>query len=127
MKIGDVVRFLNDIGGGTITRIEGKTAYVTDSDGFETPVLLTQCVAIPTQKKSDQSAKSAKSDQSDLSDLSDWSEKSPRPEKAPARPRQKAAGFNVCLLFEPLEIKRLSVSPFDFYLVNDSNYSLHYA
>ncbi|MBD5282827.1 MAG: DUF2027 domain-containing protein [Bacteroides sp.] len=130
MKIGDVVRFLNDIGGGTITRIEGKTAYVTDSDGFETPVPLTQCVAIPTPKNSDQSTKSAKSDLSDLSDLSDWSEKSarsPRPEKAPARPRQKAAGFNVCLLFEPQKIKRLSVSPFDFYLVNDSNYSLHYA
>lgn len=38
-KIGDTVRFLNTTGGGKITKIEGKMAYV-DEDGFETPVLL---------------------------------------------------------------------------------------
>ena len=48
MKIGDTVRFLNDIGGGKVTRIEGKTAYVVDADGFETPVLQTQCVVVPS-------------------------------------------------------------------------------
>lgn len=117
MKVGDVVRFLNDIGGGTISRIEGKTAYVTDTDGFETPVLLTQCVVVPTASKTE---------------VTETTQKAAKAEKTvkasqPETPRPKSAGFNVCLLFEPQEIKRLSISPFDFYLVNDSNYSLHYA
>ena len=37
-KIGDTVRFLNTTGGGKITKIEGRIAYV-EEDGFETPVL----------------------------------------------------------------------------------------
>ncbi|MDE6534396.1 MAG: DUF2027 domain-containing protein [Muribaculaceae bacterium] len=117
MKVGNVVRFLNDIGGGTISRIEGKTAYVVDSDGFETPVLLTQCVVVPSAANSGKQEKSEKIIRSDY----------PVKAEMPAAPRPKASGFNVCLLFEPQEIKRLSISPFDFYLVNDSNYSLHYA
>lgn len=117
MKPGDVVRFLNDVGGGTIARIEGKTAYVVDSDGFETPVLLTQCVVVPSAAPAAEKAPEKEAP------------KAERVEKAakPAAPRPKASGFNVCLLFEPQEIKRLSISPFDFYLVNDSNFSLHYA
>ncbi|MDE6694157.1 MAG: DUF2027 domain-containing protein, partial [Muribaculaceae bacterium] len=44
-KTGDLVRYLNSVGGGTITRIEGNIAYV-DEDGFETPVLLKECVVV---------------------------------------------------------------------------------
>ena len=29
-KIGDLVRFLNSVGGGRVTRIEGRIAYVDD-------------------------------------------------------------------------------------------------
>ena len=44
-KIGDTVRFLNSVGGGKIVRIDGNIAYV-DEDGFETPVLLRECVVV---------------------------------------------------------------------------------
>ncbi len=44
-KIGDTVRFLNSVGGGKIVRIDGQMAYV-DEDGFETPVLLRECVVV---------------------------------------------------------------------------------
>ena len=44
-KIGDTVRYLNSVGGGTIVRIDGNMAYV-DEDGFETPVLLRECVVV---------------------------------------------------------------------------------
>lgn len=115
MKPGDTVRFLNDVGGGKVARIEGKTAYVVDSDGFETPVLLTQCVVVPSAEP-DAAEKPAKA--------------APLPAatkpKPAAAPRQQAPGFNVSLLFEPQDIKRLSATKFDIYLVNDTNYSLHY-
>ena len=44
-KIGDTVRFLNSVGGGKVVKIEGNIAYV-DEDGFETPVLLRECVVV---------------------------------------------------------------------------------
>jgi hypothetical protein len=42
LKKGDKVKFLNDVGGGVITRIENKLAYVRNMDGFEVPVTLSQ-------------------------------------------------------------------------------------
>lgn len=46
VKIGDTVRFLNSVGGGRVTRIEANMAFVTDEDGFDTPVLLKECVVV---------------------------------------------------------------------------------
>ena len=46
MKVGDIVRYLNATGGGKVTRIEGKLAYVEEEDGFETPVLVKECVVV---------------------------------------------------------------------------------
>ena len=44
-QVGDTVRYLNSVGGGVIVRIDGNMAYV-DDDGFETPVLLRECVVV---------------------------------------------------------------------------------
>ncbi len=46
MKIGDRVRFMDVTGGGVITRIEGRLAFVEDEDGFEIPVLLSELVLV---------------------------------------------------------------------------------
>ncbi|MDR0688096.1 MAG: DUF2027 domain-containing protein [Prevotellaceae bacterium] len=46
MKIGDKVRFLNDVGGGTVLRIEGKTVVITDDDGFEIPTPIASVVVV---------------------------------------------------------------------------------
>ena len=35
VKVNDIVRFLNDVGGGRVSRIVDKTVYVEDEDGFE--------------------------------------------------------------------------------------------
>lgn len=50
-QVGDIVRYLNSTGGGKIVKIDGNLAYV-DEDGFETPVLLKECVVVtPAQPK----------------------------------------------------------------------------
>ena len=46
VKINDIVRFLNDVGGGRVTRIEGKTVYVEDEDGFERPAFEKELVVV---------------------------------------------------------------------------------
>ncbi len=45
--IGDKVRFLNDVGGGTVTKIINKTTVaVQTDDGFEIPALDSELVII---------------------------------------------------------------------------------
>ena len=46
MKVGDIVRYLNAVGGGKVTKIDDKIAYVEEPDGFETPVLIRECVVV---------------------------------------------------------------------------------
>lgn len=44
-KLGDRVKFLNDVGGGTVTKIVGKNmVHVENEDGFEIPVLLSEII-----------------------------------------------------------------------------------
>jgi len=44
-KLGDRVKFLNDVGGGTVTKIIGKNmVHVENEDGFEIPVLLSEII-----------------------------------------------------------------------------------
>ena len=56
-KTGDTVRFLNDIGGGVIVRIKDNMAYVADEDGFETPMLLRECVVVAQSAPAEKTAK----------------------------------------------------------------------
>ncbi len=48
IKTGDHVRFLNSVGGGTVTRVDEKKGlvYVEDEDGFEIPATIRECVVI---------------------------------------------------------------------------------
>ena len=49
MKIGDNVRFLNEVGGGIIKGFQGKDiVLVEDSDGFDVPVTKREVVVIDT-------------------------------------------------------------------------------
>lgn len=47
VKIGDRVRFLNDVGGGIVTEINSnREVIVEQEDGFGFPVLISECVVI---------------------------------------------------------------------------------
>ncbi len=48
-KAGDKVKFLNDVGGGTITKVVKEQAYVMIDDGFDIPVPLSQIVKIGSE------------------------------------------------------------------------------
>lgn len=117
-QVGDIVRYLNSVGGGKIVRINGNMAYV-DEDGFETPVLLKECVVVtPSQPK-------AKSESKFVAP--------PTVVPAPAQKQEETveetpAGekLNIVLAYEPEEIKHLNTTEYDAYLVNDSNYYLYF-
>jgi hypothetical protein len=56
VRPGDKVRFLNDEGGGIITRVVGSTVYVEDEDGFEIPTLSSDVVVVEQQAVQKQQA-----------------------------------------------------------------------
>lgn len=45
-KVGDKVRFLNEVGGGKVTRVDKNTVYVLSDDGFETPVMRSEVIVV---------------------------------------------------------------------------------
>ena len=44
------MRFLNAVGGGIVRKIDRDMAYVEEPDGFETPVLIRECVVVEPAK-----------------------------------------------------------------------------
>ncbi len=147
VKIGDKVRFLNDVGGGTITGFQGKDiVLVADEDGFEIPTLVTEVVAVETNdyniakvvdgkkkgknnedKPTPTSVKNALAvnddeEEEEEADIADQE----LTYKPMAQERRGANELNLCLAFVPKRVKEISHTPFEVYLVNDCNYYIHY-
>ena len=124
MKIGDKVRFLSEVGGGIVKGFQGKDiVLVEDADGFDIPMPMRECVVIDTD------------------DYNMKRKAAPAPSKAegPAKPmkpempavqrqpeRRGGDMLNVMLAFVPEDVKAISSTSFEAYLVNDSNYYLYY-
>ncbi len=133
VKLGDIVRFLNSVGGGRVTKIKDNLAYVEDEDGFETPVLLRECVVVGSA-----TAKPAVPPQEHTA-VAPRVHKDPLPQTAAEvrhtiaeeeiQPIETPEGekINLTLAYEPADIKNLSSTTFDTYLVNDSNYYLYFS
>lgn len=126
MKIGDKVRFLNEVGEGVVAGFRDKnTVLVRDDIGFEIPMLLKDVVVIEepskqTAPKTNPLAKAAVEPEKEL-------EPCDRPVTFRAKPQEKAGGdrLNIYLAFVPVEEKEQTMDPlFEAYIVNDSNYFL---
>lgn len=123
-KIGDQVRYLNAVGGGRIVRIDGQVAYV-DEDGFETPVLLRECVVVAAAGDEKLTPKIAVDD-SDI-EIRPSSKTNNSVKEMPEHNETPGGDLlNIVLAYEPRDLRHLSVSDFDAVLVNDSNYYLYY-
>lgn len=124
IKVGDKVRFLSEVGGGTVTGFVNKdTVKVEDADGFEVPMPARECVVIVTD---DYNIKRKTSDKPQTNNKSEE-----RKVSAPqfiARPVETREGevLNVFLAYVPMDTKAISTTPFEAYLINDSNYYIYY-
>lgn len=116
VKPGDTVRYLNSVGGGRVVRIADGIAYV-DEDGFETPVLVNECVVITSAPK--QASPGAPAVRPHLT-----KDTTPEPTRLPVVETKTGDKLNVILGFEASDLKALSSATFDAYIVNDSNYYL---
>lgn len=139
-KTGDRVRFLNATGGGVITRIEGKTVYVEDEDGFESPFLLKDVVVVlPAGHEAAVKGSKIMFDQKAFDEgkkesVSKEVTKESKPSEeltatsVPEVFEETSHGDTPTLIlaFEPENLKRLSDTRFTGVLVNDSNYYIDF-
>jgi hypothetical protein len=118
LKIGDKVRFMDSVGGGTITAFKGKdTVIVLEADGFETPALKRQCVLVETAPKPEAPKPTV------IAPVV-VSAKETKP-AATKQPETRAGEIlNVSLAFLPAEGHSFQESIFECYLINESNYTL---
>ncbi len=128
------MRFLFETGGGIVKGFQGKDiVLVEDENGFSIPMLIRECVVIDTNEynfekktvapKKEEPKKPVKTTVTPLRDEEDDFES-----EVTYRPMERREGekLNVALAFVPVDIKQISTTIFEAYLVNDSNYYLSY-
>lgn len=133
MKIGDQVRFLSEIGGGKVAGFQGKNiVLVEDEDGFQVPMRITEVVVVGDESYDTGRMVEVKASSAKAALNADIEEKETDPSDKPitfrAKPEERKGGdkLSAYLAFVPMDIKELSQTRFESYLINDSNYYLRY-
>ena len=131
MKIGDIVRFLSEVGGGRVAGFQGKDlVLVEDEDGFQVPMRTADVVVIGNEDydtghmvevKQRKTAETA-ADEEPETEPAD----KPLTFKAPVEERRGGDKLSAYLAFVPIDLKELTDTRFESYLVNDCNYYLRY-
>ena len=137
LKTGDKVRFLNSVGGGTVTAFRGKDqVLVEDKDGFEVPALISECVVvggmehqIGEQKEVVIPGKTMPASPNGPS--FPHRRESPsfevtKPVVEPFVETPQGERLNLSLAFLPVEPQNFVKTPFEAYLINESNYYLYF-
>ena len=113
---------------------QGKNiVLVEDEDGFQVPMLMTEVVVVGdedygTGHMVEVKSQNTKAKQSQTKD----SDEEPEPEDKPitfkAKPMERKGGdrLSAYLAFVPMDMKELTQTRFESYLINDSNYYLRY-
>ena len=120
MKKGDKVRFLYTKGGGIVKGFQGKDiVLVEDETGFEIPVLIKECVVIDVAEQQVRSTNK----------VAPGIEARVQQQEKPVYQYEEVAGgdqISVHIAFLSNDLKNISSSGYEAYLVNESNYFLNY-
>ena len=151
MKIGDKVRFLSEKGGGVVAGFQGKNVVlVEDEDGFQIPMAINDVVLVASENydmgkvvsgktaassnpspagTSNRSVKSLLDDgEEDVSmEVDDDPASREVTFRMPAEEREGGNKLSVYLAFAPLDIKEITQTRFESYIVNDCNYYIRFA
>ncbi|MCF8234399.1 MAG: DUF2027 domain-containing protein [Bacteroidales bacterium] len=129
-KVGDKVRFLNEKGGGVITRIISPSLVnVEIEDGFEVPVVPSELV-IDARALHDEESRKSKAPKLDYSA---YHEDEPEPEGDERKSPIDKVGFRgdyvkgLYLAFVPQDQKWLVTGLIEVYLINYTGYEMLYS
>ena len=129
-KIGDKVRFLSSTGGGRVVKIDGQIAHVEEEDGFVTPVMLRELVVVAPAGEEENRKDIFGGTGQHRQERERETQSKFVPTKVPEAPKPEPVietpegeKLNVTLAFAAMELKHLTTTSYEAYLVNDSNYS----
>ena len=134
-NVGDIVRFLNDVGGGKVVKLIGKNqVLVEDADGFEIPVLISEVVVVSPANDKEASARPVEAKQSDVRQKQQTEKVKPDKPAVPAGSikteeivvRENIDDYEILLGFYPKNQANPLEGDIDIYLINDSAYHLLY-
>lgn len=133
MKIGDRVRFLSEKGGGIVAGFQSKNiVLVEDEDGFQIPTPVNDVVVVGDEDYSTANMVKQKSKPKKRSvtipDDDDDDDPADRPVTfvAPAEERKGGDLLSAYLAFVPIDVKELTNTRFETYIINDCNYEMQY-
>ncbi len=134
VRVGVQVRFLNDVGGGRVARITGDTAWVEDEDGFEIPTALKDCVVVEAEDTFIPAIRPPKVIQDKLRPATPTPQPAPPTrEVSPSVPTDLPYTYLpdrgelfTSLAFLPIDPTQLGLTNYEAYLINKSNYCLHF-
>ena len=121
LQIGDTIRFLNTVGGGTVKGFQDKNiVIVEDEHGFDFPVLVSECIAVKPADNKKQENIEVKEEVVTASNAPQVAE------IEDTEPEETLSGEKIttCLVYLPTDIKTLSTTTFECFFINDSNYYL---
>jgi hypothetical protein len=125
LKIGDKVKFLNDVGGGTVKGFQSKNIVVVENtDGFEIPMMINQLVKIADATPYDKISRDffTRTEPKKVEPLPEpITEPKPVIEIIPGNDSPK-----FFMAFFPTNQENPVGGEIEVYLINDSNYSLLY-
>ncbi len=132
LKVGDRVKFLNDIGGGVITRfVDQNLAHVQTNDGFEIPVLLSELVrdeqySIEIDQPGDEEDNLKQKGSSSVSRPGkEITEEVVKPDTDIPLSDMELSGLFLALV--PVDQRKAGSGTLDIYLVNDTNYRMFFS
>lgn len=157
MKIGDKVRFLSETGGGKVAGFQkGNIVLVEDEDGFQIPTPVNEVVVVEQddyamgkmisakmdakQKAEEHAATELHADSRSIKSMLNERDEDASMEvdeydasereitfRAAAQERTGGNKLSAYLAFVPIDIKNVTTTRFETYLVNDSNYYMQFA
>jgi len=127
VKVGDKVRFLNDVGGGKVVKIKDSRMVVIETDdGFEMPVLSNELVVI--DNASDFRISQTSDKNNNAQNVSKPTLQKVHSTTDDIIEGEDISGSEVALsmAFVPDNINDLQSSSFKLYVINDSSYRVFY-
>jgi hypothetical protein len=120
-RVGDKVKFLNDTGGGEVTKVISKDMVnVLNDDGFEVPVLMEELLRIDEEDQVQEEVFSAQ-EEPEETDVFETEEPHVDDLKAATDPDN-----DIYFAFVPEDQENMQNSNLELFLVNDSDFLIFY-
>jgi hypothetical protein len=136
-KVGDKVKFLNDVGGGVVTKIKQQTAFIETSDGFEIPASFSELIKVeeagfgglkpePPAPKVTFQKSNVTSSPASIEEVEEFEEETDEDESDEEVITSENCTLNILLGLVPVKLKGRMEPDFQIHLISDCAYRMLY-